>query len=338
MKAAVPIPTLRKAAVLMVLLGDETASSIYRNLSDKEVQDLTREIAELDYVSPELAVDVLEEFARLQLTQEYVALGGTEYASRLLVKAFGEDGARTLLEEVRRAQEAREGNLDSLQKADPQQLAKFMEGEHPQTVALVVAHLESKQAAALLETLPEKTRAEVIRRLAEMRQFSPEMAHKVSTVLNRKLQSLGQQRQRGFAGFKSVADLLNRMETNASKVILETIEQQDAKLALAIRNLMFTFEDLLTVADSSIREILANVDKKVLAVALKGSSEPLKNHIFKCMSSRATDMLKEDMEVLGPVRAREVTQAQQEMITTARNLEASGKVVLKSERDDEFYV
>jgi flagellar motor switch protein FliG len=332
------VNSLQKAAVLMVILGDEVASNIYRALPEREVQELTREIAELDYVSPELAFQVLEDFNRLQLTQEYVALGGTEYASRLLVKAFGEDGAKVLLEELERALEAQAGNLDSLQKADPTQLAKFVEGEHPQTIALVIAHLDAKQASSLLETLPERTRAEVVRRLAEMRQFSPEMANKVSTVLNKKLQSLGQQKQRGYAGFKAVADLLNRLEPAASKVILDNIELQDPKLALAIRNLMFTFEDLLTVADASIRELLANVDKKTLAMALKGASEPLKNHIFKCMSSRATDMLKEDMDVLGPVRAREVTHAQQELITVARNLEAAGKVVLKSDRDDEYLV
>jgi flagellar motor switch protein FliG len=329
---------LRKAAVLMVLLGDEAASSIYRNLPEREVQDLTREIAELDFVSPDLAVSVLEEFDRLQLTQEYIALGGTEYASRLLIKAFGEQAAENLLVEVERAAEARAGNLDSLQKADPQQLAKFIEGEHPQTIALVIAHLETRHASAVLEILPEKTRAEVVRRLAEMRQFSPEMAHKVSTVLNKKLQSLGQQKQRGYAGFKAVADLLNRIEPAASKAILESIEQQDPKLAVAIRNLMFTFEDLLTVADASIRELLASVEKKTLALALKGASEPLRDHIFKCMSSRATQMLKEDMDVLGPVRSREVTHAQQELITVARNLEAAGKIVLKSETDDEYLV
>jgi flagellar motor switch protein FliG len=322
----------------MVLLGDEVASSVFRVLPEKEVQDLTREIAELDYVSPELAVQVLEDFNRLQLTQEYIALGGTEYAAKLLIKAFGEDNARHLLAEVERAQEARAGNLDSLQRADPQQLAKLLEGEHPQTVAIVVAHLESRQASIFLEALPEKTRAAVVLRLAEMRQFSPEMAQKVSTVLNRKLQSLGQQRQRGYAGFKAVADLLNRLEPSASKAILENIEQQDAKLALSIRNLMFTFEDLVTVADTSIRELLANIDKKTLATALKGASEPLKNHVFKSMSSRATEMLKEDMDVLGAVRSREVVHAQQELIAAARALEAAGKIVLKSESDDEFVV
>jgi flagellar motor switch protein FliG len=322
----------------MVLLGDEAASSIYRHLPEKEVQDLTREIAELDFVSPELAVQVLQEFDRLQLTQEYMASGGSEYASHLLVKAFGEKGAKILLEEVERAQEARAGNLDSLQKTDPQQLSKFIEAEHPQTIALVIAHLETRQASAVLELMPEKTRAEVVRRLAEMRQFSPEMANKVSTVLNKKLQSLGQQRQRGYAGFKAVADLLNHLEPGTSKTILEDIEQQDAKLAVLIRNLMFTFEDLLTVADNNIRELLGNVEKKTLALALKGASEPLRDHIFKCMSSRATEMLKEDMDVLGPVRAREVTHAQQEVISVARNLEAAGKIVLKSDRDDEYLV
>jgi flagellar motor switch protein FliG len=329
---------LRKAAVLMVLLGDDAASSIYKHLPDKEVAELTREIAELDFVSPELASTVLEEFERLQLTQEYIALGGTEYASRLLVKAFGEEQAHHLLEEVEKSVEARAGNLDSLQKADPQQLAKFIENEHPQTIALVVAHLETKHASALIEILSEKTRGEVVRRLAEMRQFSPEMANKVSTVLNKKLSSLGQQKQRGFSGFKAVADLLNRIEPAASKSILESIEQQDPKLAVAIRNLMFTFEDLLTVADASIRELLANVEKKTLALALKGASEPLRDRIFKCMSSRATQMLKEDMDVLGPVRAREVTHAQQELISVARNLEAAGKIVLKSDTDDEYLV
>jgi flagellar motor switch protein FliG len=329
---------MRKAAVLMVLLGDEAASGIYKHLPEKEVQDLTREIAELDFVSPELAVQVLQEFDRLQITQEYVALGGTEYASRLLVKAFGELGARALLEEVERAQEARQGNLDSLTKADPQQLSKFIEAEHPQTIALVIAHLDSRQASAVLELLPEKTRAEVVRRLAEMRQFSPEMANKVSTVLNKKLSSLGQQKQRGYAGIKAVADLLNHLEPSTSKGVLDNIEQQDAKLAVVIRNLMFTFEDLLTVADNSIRELLANVEKKTLAMALKGATDPLRDHVFKCMSSRATEMLKEDMEVLGPVRAREVTHAQQEVIAVARNLEAAGKIVLKSDRDDEYLV
>lgn len=329
---------LRKAAILVVLLGDEVASSVYKNLAEAELQKLTQEVAELNYISPEAAAQVLEEYHRLALTQEYLAQGGTEYATKVLVKAFGEEGAQSLLEQVVRAQQAREGNLDSLQKADPQQIAKFLESEHPQTIALILAHLEPKQAALLIMRLPEKVRAQAVKRLAEMRQFSPEMAQKISMVLHNKLQSLGEQSRRAYAGFKAVADLLNRVDPASGKIILESIEQEDAKLAISVRNLMFTFEDLLTVPDTSIREILGQADKKGLAMALKGASEELRNHIFKCMSSRAVEMLKEDMEVMGPVRSRDVMQAQQEIVSLARKLEAEGKLILKADRDDEYVV
>jgi len=215
-------------------------------------------------------------------------------------------------------------------------LAKFLEGEHPQTIALILAHLDGKQASALLMKLPEQTRAESIKRLAQLRQFSPEMAEKVSVVLNRRLQSLGEQSRKTYAGFKSVADVMNRLESATAKTILEAIEQADAKLAINIRNLMFTFEDLLGVSDVHVREWLGAMDKKTLAVALKAASEDLKNHIFRAMSSRAVEMLKEDMAALGPVRSKEVAQAQQEAVTLLRKLEAEGKVVLKADGDDEY--
>ena len=215
-------------------------------------------------------------------------------------------------------------------------MAKFLEGEHPQTIALILAHLDGKQASALLMKLPEQTRAESIKRLAQLRQFSPEMAEKVSVVLNRRLQSLGEQSRKTYAGFKSVADVMNRLESATAKTILEAIEQADAKLAINIRNLMFTFEDLLGVSDVHVREWLGAMDKKTLAVALKAASEDLKNHIFRAMSSRAVEMLKEDMAALGPVRSKEVAQAQQEAVTLLRKLEAEGKVVLKADGDDEY--
>lgn len=328
----------RKAAILMVLIGDDAASAIYRSLPDKEVQVLTREIAELDYVSPELAAHVLQEYNRLTLTQEYVAQGGLEYANQLLVKAFGDDVARSLLDQVERTQEAQAGNLDSLQKADPQHLAKFLDREHPQTIALIVAHLEAKQASSLLRLLPDNQRADIVRRLAEMRQFSPEMAQRISVVLNKKLESLGQHRQRGYAGVKAVAELLNRLEPQEGKVILEKIESDDPTLAVSIRNLMYAFEDLLTAPDASIRELLAQVDKKTLALALKNASDELKEHMFRCMSSRAVEMLKEDMDVLGPVRSREVGRSQQDIVGVARKLEQEGKIVLKPEQEDEIVV
>jgi flagellar motor switch protein FliG len=243
-----------------------------------------------------------------------------------------------MLESVSRAQELSSSKLDSLQKADPQQLAKFLQGEHPQTIALILAHLDPKQASALLMKLTEETRAAAVKRLAELRHFSPEMAQKVSVVLHRRLQALGEQNRRAYAGFKGVADLLNQMEPASGKVILELIERDDANLAMSIRNLMFTFDDLLGVPETGIRELLAQLDKKILAQALKGASNQLRDHLFKSMSSRAVDMLKEDMETLGPVRSRDVTKAQQECVAVARKLESQGKIQLKQENEDELVV
>jgi len=329
---------IRKAAVLLVLLGEEAATTIYRHLSQAQVQRLTREIADLSRIDPETAANILEEYHRLSLTQDYLTQGGDSYAKNLLVKAFGEDGAKGLMEQVARAQQLSASQLDSLEKTDPQQLARFLESEHPQTIALILAHLDSKPASALLMKLPEQLRAESVKRLALLRNFSPEMAQKVSLVLHKKLQSLGEQSRRAYAGFKGVADMLNRLEPNTVKAILETIETEDAKLALNIRNLMFTFDDLLNVPEAGIRELTSRIDKKVLALALKGAAEEVRSHLMKTMSSRAVEMLKEDMEVLGPVRARDISKAQQEAIALARKLEEEGKIVLKPESADEYVV
>jgi len=329
---------IRKAAILLVLVGEEVASLIFRNLNEAELQRVTQEISEIAAVDPAEATAVLNEYHNLAITQEYIAQGGTEYAERLLIKTLGPEGARAMLDAVNRAQELSASKLDSLQKADPQQLAKFLQGEHPQTIALIMAHLDPKQASALLMKLTEETRAAAVKRLAELRQFSPEMAQKVSVVLHKRLQALGEQSRRAYAGFKGVADLLNRMEPASGKVILELIERDDAKLAMSIRNLMFTFDDLLGVPEVGIRELLAQLDKKTLAQALKGASNELRDHLFKSMSSRAVDMLKEDMESLGPVRAKDVTKAQQECVAAARKLEAQGKVQLKQENEDELVV
>ena len=325
---------VRKAAVLLVLLGEETASQIYRNLPEQDLERLTQTIAELEYIDPPTALSVLDEYHRMTLTQDYLAQGGTEYAQKLLIKAFGDDGARQLLRQVSHAVEMSAGKLDSLQKADPQQLAKFLEEEHPQTIALILAHLDAKQASELLVRLPETLRAETIKRMAQIRQFSPEIAQKVSLALHKRLEALGEQHRRAYAGFQGVADLLNRMDPVQAKVILEAIEKDDPKVALSIRNLMFTFQDLLGVPEVGIREWLGQLDKKTLALALRGATEELKNYIFKSMSSRAVEMLKEDMEVLGPVRSRDVIKAQQEAVAVARKLEAEGKISLGGEEDE----
>jgi flagellar motor switch protein FliG len=329
---------LRKAAILLVLLGDDVASEVFRHLNITEVQRLTAEIAQLSSISSEMAAHVLQEYHRLSLTQDYLAQGGQEYANQLLVKAFGKEGASTLLEQVLQTQEANALSFDTLRKADPEQLAKFVEGEHPQTVALLLAHLGARASTSLLVLLPEKLRAEAVRRLAVMQQFSTEMVKRISAVLHKKLASVGEQSRRAYGGVSAVAEMLNSVDRKYSDQILSSIEQQDPKLSLAIRDLMFAFEDLSTVPEAAIREVLGQADKKTLATALKGASEDLKNHFYKSMSSRAVEMLKEDIEALGPVRSSQVRQAQQEIVNLARKLETDGKIALKSSGEDAYVV
>jgi flagellar motor switch protein FliG len=327
---------VRKAAVLLVAVGEELAKEVLRALPEADVQRLTEELADLRGISPEFCAEILEEFWELLETQNFMMHGGLDYASRLLQETFGKERADDLLMQVRRSQEAAQGNLAKLQRTDPQQLGKLLDSEHPQTIALVLAHLDPKRASMVLDNLSEDHKVVSIQRLAEMRQFSPEMAQKVAHILHRRLESVGDTARKSYSGFKAVADLLNRLNAEESKKILETIEDGQPELALSIRSLMFTFEDLVTVPPATIREIVSGVDKRQLALALRGANEELRAQIFKAMSSRAVEMLKEDMEVLGPVRSREVAQAQQDILTFARRLESEGKVVLKLESGDEM--
>ena len=327
---------VRKAAILLVAVGEELAKEVLRCLPENDVQQITEELADLRGITPELSAEVLEEFWELLDTQNFMVHGGLDYASRVLIEAFGKQRADDLMALMRRSQEAAQGNLAKLQRTDPQQLGKLLDSEHPQTIALVLAHLDPRRASIVLDNLSEEHKVVSIQRLAEMRQFSPEMAQKVAMILHRRLESVGDTARRSYSGFKAVADLLNRLNAEESKKILETIEENQPELALSIRNLMFTFEDLITVPAATIREIVSGVDKRQLALALRGANDELRAQIFKAMSSRAVEMLKEDMEVLGPVRSREVAQAQQEILNLARRLEAEGKVILKLETGDEM--
>ena len=327
---------LRKAAVLLVAVGEELAKQILRALPEVDVQRLTEELADLRGITPEISSEIMEEFWGLLDTQNFMVHGGLDYASRLLLDTFGKERADDLLLLVRRSQEAAQGNLAKLQRTDPQQLGKLLDTEHPQTIALVLAHLDPRRASLVLDNLSEEHKVVSVQRLAEMRQFSPEMAQKVAHILHRRLESVGDTARKSYSGFKAVADLLNRLSAEESKKILETIEDGQPELALSIRNLMFTFEDLVTVPAATIREIVSGVDKRQLALALRGANDELRAQIFKSMSSRAVEMLKEDMEVLGPVRSREVAQAQQEILNLARRLETEGKVILKLETGDEM--
>jgi len=330
------ISGLQKAAMLMVMLGDKAAASIYRQLPQEEVEELTREIARIGVVSPELGNQILDEFNKLTLAHEYVDKGGTDYAHKLLVGAFGENAAKDLLQQVLRTEAISFKDLELVQRADPQQLAKLIEGESPQTIALLLAHLGARTASTLLRMLPETLTGQVVERLAKLRPFSPEMVQRIVSVLNKKIQSLGKQDRLACGGVEAVADLLNRIEAPITKTILQAIEQGDSELAVAIRNQMFTFDDFAVVPEASIREVVAQVDKKTLALALKGTSAELKNHFMKVMSSRAAEMLNEDIDVLGQVRGREVAHAQQEVVQTARKLETEGKIYLKNEGDETY--
>jgi flagellar motor switch protein FliG len=281
-------------------------------------------------------MQVLEEYQELIAAQEFIAVGGQDRAVRLLVKAFGESGAKSMVDRLTRKDDGKAFKLDGLKRAEPQQLARFLAGEHAQTKALVVGQLEPKQASSLLMKLEPEARVDCVKRLATMKQFSPEAAAKASMVLNRRFGSVGDQSKRGESGFKNLADLMNRLEPTAARQILETIEAEEPKLAINIRDMMFTFENFLEVPELDLRELMNSVDKKTLMVALKGASEDLRAHIFRTMSSRAVEIMKEDSEMMGPVRSKDVAKAQSEIVAIARKLESEGKIVLKSQGEDEY--
>lgn len=327
---------VRKAAILLTVLGEDSAATVFRDLNEKEMQRVADEVASLGTIPVEVSVQVIEEYQRMTQAQDYIIQGGYDLARRLLVKAFGDNEAEGILQRLTKSRELKP--VESLQRADPQKLARFLESEHPQTIALVLGQLGDSQASALLMSLPNDIRAEAVKRLANLRRFSPEMAEKVSTLLSKKLKTVGEQGKRTYSGFQSVADIMNCIDASVAQEILENIENEDPTLAISIRNLMFTFEDLLQVGEVHIRELMGEVDKKTLATALKGENEELKNHFFRTMSTRAVDMLKEDMEMLGPVRSKDVIKAQNEIVAAARQLESEGRIVLKGEANDEYLV
>lgn len=327
---------VEKAAILMTILGEEAAAALFRNLPEEELQMLTRGIANLGRVSPQISQHVLQEYFQLTSARDLLGQGGTATATRLLIKAFGESGARNMQNQMVRTDELKSERAESLQKADPKQLARLLEGEHPQTVALVLGHLEPKQASALLIHLPRSTRAESVRRLANLRQFSPTMAERISSAFHRRLRSAGEINKRTYSGFQNVAALMNVVDPETSREILDNIEAQDAKLAGSIRELMFTFEDFSRLDDSQLRELSSAVERSLLAMALKGAGPELRERFYKTMSARAVEMLKEEMEALGPVRSKDVLKAHGEMVSIARMLEEEGKMSLRNDEGNAF--
>ncbi len=327
----------RKAATLMVLLGEEAARKICEQLPEAALRLLAQEIAALGSIPPEEAAEVLQEYQQQNAPKESVGRGGPDFATQLLVKTLGNENSRPLIDQVR-SLEVTGKNFEAVQKAEPAQIAKVLETEHPQTIALVLAHLNAAVSKNVLLLLPDPARTQAVKRLAEMQNFSPEVVQKISVILQRKLVAPAEQDKRPFGGVDTVADLLNRVGPKVTADLLAGIEKDNAALAATIRNQMFTFEDFVEVPETGLRELLANLDKKALATGLKGASENLRNHFYKCMSSRAVEMLKEDMEALGPIRSKDVQQAQSEIVAVARKLEAEGKMTLKNEAEEAYVV
>jgi flagellar motor switch protein FliG len=332
------MPGIKKAAVLMVVVGDIAASEVLSRLTEDEASRLSREIARMSTVPSDLAEAVLEEAYQMSVAQEYVAQGGVEYARKLLISTYGPESARRLLDRLMKAIGSDSESFDALQKADPQQLAKFIHKEHPQTIALVLSHLNSSHAAALLQSLPTEIRADVSLRMANLESISPEVVGRIAGIIGQKIHALGEFSRESYGGVRAVAEMLNRLDSCTSKEILDDIEKQDTTLTEGIRHLMFVFEDLLLLDGPGLKEVLARVDRKLLTVALKGTSEQLKQKFLDCMSQRGADMLREDMDALGPVKIKEVDAAQQQIIAVVRQLESEGVVSLKGAVGEQYVV
>ena len=332
------MPGVQKAAILMVIMGDQVSAEILRQLDEDEVQKVSREVARITSVSPDQAESVLEEFYQMTVAHDYVLKGGLDYARKMLMQAFGPDSAKRMVDRLVKALGSEMATFDALQKADPQQLAKFIHSEHPQMIALILSHLNASQAAALLVSLPPEMRADVALRMASLDRISPEIISKVAAIIGQKLQSLGELSRESYGGVRAVAEMFNRLDSVTSKDILEKVETQDSALVETIRHLMFVFEDMLLVDPSGIKEVLARVDRKLLTIALKGTSEELRKHFMECMSQRGADMLREDMDALGPIKIKEVEAAQQQIIAVVRQLEAEGVISLKGQVGEQYVV
>src|ERR1700743_1225420 len=328
----------RRAAILLMALGDDMARQLLQDLPDPMIESIAAEIASLDHIAPELTISVLEDFEAMLMTQQQTMRGGLASAGRLLTGALGRSRADAVLLQLQRTKEANDSNLAMLQRVDPTQLSKSLENEHPQTVALVLAHLDLQRGSQVLAGLGEEQRVAAVQRLAEMRHFSPEVAQRVARILNQQLQTIGDTQKRSYSGYKADEDLLNGLEAEAAKKILDRVETESPETAIHVRNLMFTFDDLLNVPGASVRDLVAGVDRRQLALAMKGTKDELRAHIYKAMSTRAAEMLQEEIEVMGPVRSRECMQAQQSILAIARRMEAAGQIILKLEQGDSLMV
>jgi flagellar motor switch protein FliG len=320
-----------KAAILLVTLGEKLGGEVLMRLNDEEVKAVSKAIASLPQVGPTETESVLEEFS--QAISQNVPRGGTDVAKRLLVNAFGPVAAQHIAQLL-----PAPGNqgADSLQRVDPQQLSRFVEAEHPQTIALILSHLAAERAASLLASLSPQIRCQVVLRIAQLDRVSPDIVSRIYSVISDKLKSLGEMRTEARGGPRTAAEILNRMESVVSEEILGNMTNDEQSLADVIRNFMFTFEDMVQLDSNAMKEVVAKVDRKLLTVALKGTSEPLMNHFLQCMSQRGGEMLREDMEATGPLKIRDVEAAQKQVLAVVHQLESEGTFSLRGGGRDQY--
>ncbi len=325
-----------KAAMLLIALGPEKSAEIFKHLKDEEIEQLTLEIANIRTVTSEEKEKVLEEFYQICLAQDYIAEGGIAYAKEILEKALGTQKALDVLNKLTVSLQVRP--FDFVRKADPSQLLNFIQNEHPQTIALILAYLKPQQSSIVLSALPQEKQADVARRIATMDRTSPEVIKEVERVLEKKLSALVTEDFTAAGGVQSIVDILNSVDRGTEKYIMETLEIEDTDLAEEIKKRMFVFEDILSLDNRSIQRFLREVDNGQMAIALKGSTEEVQNKIYANMSKRMQEMIKEDIDFMGPVRLKDVEESQQKIVNIIRKLEDAGEIVISRGGGDEIIV
>jgi len=325
---------IQKAAILMIALGSESSAEVVKHLGDAEIEQLTLEMASVGKVSPEQRDYVVDEFHQMCLANDYITQGGIDYAREVLERALGESRAFEIISRLSTSLKMRP--FDLVRRTDPKQLFSFIQGEHPQTIALIMTHLPVDKAATLLSSLPQDKQADVAKRVATMGRTSPEVLKEIEKVLERKISSLAPTDYTASGGIQSIVDVLNRADPGTVKVVMDALEMDDPELAEQIKRQMFVFEDIVVLDDRGIQMVLREVETKDLGLALKGSNPEVAQKIQSNMSSRAAQMLKDDMEFMGPVRLRDVEEAQQRIVKVIRKLEESGAIVISRGGSDEI--
>jgi len=325
---------IQKAAILMISLGAENSAQVVKHLGDGEIEQLTLEMSNVGKISPQQRDLVVEEFHQMCIANDYISQGGVEYAREVLERALGETRAFEIISRLSSSLKMRP--FDLVRRTDPKQLFSFIQGEHPQTIALIMTHLPAEKAAVLLASIAPDRQADVAKRVATMGRTSPEVLKEIEKVLERKISSLAPTDYTTSGGIQSVVDVLNRTDPGTVKVVMDALEMEDPDLAEQIKRQMFVFADIVMLDDRGIQLVLREVETKDLGLALKGSNPEVAQKIQANMSSRAAQMLKDDMEFMGPVRLRDVEEAQQRIVKVIRKLEESGSIVISRGGSDEI--